>query len=452
MYINPRRSHTSLARHIWWQNQIKSIRRGKKANGRVPPSFPSHKLIKTPRPRPPPASKSSELKHHQPTRNTHKDSLSHDYDIDSSFGLAFFVYSLHIIFARGANTRIPNNTPIINMKFLETLTVACLLAFNTPALAHPQAVSDIQLRRREAEAVQEAASIFAPVSDLWKRKGGGGGGGKGGSSGGSSSSGKGGSSSGSSGSSGYVPVSISGSGGDISLSERRERGSGVLVAGVGSSTSSQTRNRAAHTFKDPSKSAAGEEESPEEKVTSLRPRRFGGGFVGSFGGFRSSKGSSGKTSEKMVPSPIRPSLGSDDKFSKTNKISSTSSGRGSSSSNAGGSTKTGSGVTPRFGGGRYYGGGATTPYTAGRASPRGIAPVFLVGGALAVFPGLWLYGAYSYPYYHPYTFHNRTGRRNSTTNTTTPTREIHFGEIEMRQDDGGVNETKPVTCLCAEYR
>ncbi len=341
------------------------------------------------------------------------------------------------------------------MKFLEPLTVACLLALNTLALAHPQPVADIQLQRREAEAVQEAASVFAPVSDLWKRKGGGGGGGKGGGGSSSSSSGKGGSSSSSSGSSGYVPVSISGNGGDLLFSERGECGIGV-VASVGSSTSSQTRNRAAHISKESSKSSAGEDKSPKLKVTTLRLRRFGGfaaGFGrGSFGGSRGSKGSAGKISEKMVPSPIRPSLGSDDKHAKTNKISSTSTGRGSSSSNSGGSTKTGSGVTPRFGGGRYYGGGATTPYTAGRTSPLGVAPLFLGAGLLAVYPGIWLYGAYAYPYGHPYSFHNRTGRRNSTTNTTTPTRDLHFGEIEIRQeDDSGVNETKPVTCLCAEY-
>ncbi|KAG4432352.1 hypothetical protein IFR05_012171 [Cadophora sp. M221] len=131
------------------------------------------------------------------------------------------------------------------------------------------------------------------------------------------------------------------------------------------------------------------------------------------------------------------------------KTSSGATGRGSSGSNAGGSTKTGSGVTPRFGG--KYGGGASTPYTSGGRSPRGITPVFLGVGLLAVYPGLWLYGAYGYGYYNPYHFHNRTARRNSTnTNTTnTPTRD--FPELVIRQDDGGVNESKPVTCLCAQY-
>jgi len=46
-------------------------------------------------------------------------------------------------------------------------------------------------------------------------------------------------------------------------------------------------------------------------------------------------------------------------------------------------------------------------------------------GAAAIFPGLWLYNVYSYPYSRPWTFHN------STTNA---------------------NETKPVNCLCEEYQ
>jgi len=106
-------------------------------------------------------------------------------------------------------------------------------------------------------------------------------------------------------------------------------------------------------------------------------------------------------------------------------------------------------VRPSFGGGRYYGGGATTPYTAGARSPLGILAVPLAFSALAFYPGIWLYGAYAYPYGHPYTFHNRTATNH--TNTTTTTRDLHF-DIEIRQDSStGVNETKPVTCLCAMY-
>ncbi|KAF2668814.1 hypothetical protein BT63DRAFT_286139 [Microthyrium microscopicum] len=98
---------------------------------------------------------------------------------------------------------------------------------------------------------------------------------------------------------------------------------------------------------------------------------------------------------------------------------------GGSSSSGGGTSRGGSGVTPSYGGGRYYGGGASVPYAAGARSSRGLAPVGLLGvGALAFFPGLWLYGAYLYPYSSPYSFHNRTSNN---------------------------NETKPVECLCQEY-
>jgi hypothetical protein len=87
---------------------------------------------------------------------------------------------------------------------------------------------------------------------------------------------------------------------------------------------------------------------------------------------------------------------------KSDKYSSSSSPKGSSSSNNGGRTKTGSGVTPNYGGGRYYGGGATSPYQSGSRSPLGIAAVPLAFGvgALAFYPGIWLYGAYAYPYGH----------------------------------------------------
>jgi hypothetical protein len=99
--------------------------------------------------------------------------------------------------------------------------------------------------------------------------------------------------------------------------------------------------------------------------------------------------------------PLIPSAFSFGSFStaKSNKPSS-SSGRGSSSSNTGGATKTGSGVTPNYGGGRYYGGGATSPYTSGARSPLGIVGIPLAFGALAFYPGIWLYGAYAYPYGH----------------------------------------------------
>jgi len=89
-----------------------------------------------------------------------------------------------------------------------------------------------------------------------------------------------------------------------------------------------------------------------------------------------------------------------------------SSSRGRPGDNAGGSTRSGSGPPPAYGGGRY-GGGAAVPYRAGAA--RGsIVPFALVGGALAFWPGLWLAGAYMYPYSHPYRYYNETARENQT--------------------------------------
>ncbi|XMA18411.1 hypothetical protein WAI453_011202 [Rhynchosporium graminicola] len=122
------------------------------------------------------------------------------------------------------------------MRFLETVAV-CLLATNTPVLAHPQPVAEIAAEGREA--VREVDELFAPVSDLYKRKGGGGGGGKGGgggSSGGSSGKGGSSSSSGSGGTSGYVP----------SFTHRegvRSNGIAQRVAEVGSSTLTSESSR-----------------------------------------------------------------------------------------------------------------------------------------------------------------------------------------------------------------
>ncbi|KAK3627560.1 hypothetical protein LTR56_019144 [Elasticomyces elasticus] len=108
---------------------------------------------------------------------------------------------------------------------------------------------------------------------------------------------------------------------------------------------------------------------------------------------------------------------------------SSSSSSSGSSAPKGGSGSTGSstgsrGSTPSYGGGAYYGGGARAPYTSGRTSPGGVAPYFLAGGALAFFPGLWLYGAYAYPYYGLHSYRNNTSGR---------------------------NETMPVDCYCAQY-
>lgn len=140
--------------------------------------------------------------------------------------------------------------------------------------------------------------------------------------------------------------------------------------------------------------------SPSEE---LWKRKGGGGGGGKGSGASSSGGSSGGSS-----------AGS----------SGAGRGAGSSSSSSGGRTSTGSGVSPSYGRG-YYSGGASVPYTAGARSASGIKPLlFLSAGAFAVFPAIWLYGVYSYPYTQPYSFHNIT------TNA---------------------NETKPVDCLCEEY-
>ena len=93
-----------------------------------------------------------------------------------------------------------------------------------------------------------------------------------------------------------------------------------------------------------------------------------------------------------------------------------------SSSNVGGRTSAGSG-TPRGSGGSYSG-GASVPYTASGRSPSGIAPFLLPLGALAFFPGLWLFSVYAYPFTQPISYHNNTNNQ---------------------------NQTLPVLCLCQQY-
>lgn len=74
---------------------------------------------------------------------------------------------------------------------------------------------------------------------------------------------------------------------------------------------------------------------------------------------------------------------------------------------------------------RFYAGGARTPYAAGTKSPSGITPFLLPAAALGFFPGLWLYGAYAYPYSHPYYYEDEQTHK---------------------------NESLPVVCLCQEYQ
>ncbi|KAM0131109.1 hypothetical protein ACHAP3_007055 [Botrytis cinerea] len=175
----------------------------------------------------------------------------------------------------------------------------------------------------------------------------------------------------------------------------------------------------------------------EKRGGDLFKRKGGGGGGGKGGGGSSSSGSSSSGSSSGSSSSGGGS-----------SSSGSSSGKGgvtSSSSSAGGATKAGSGPAPAYGGGRYYGGGATTPYSSGARSPLGIAPVFLGVGLLSIYPGLWLYGAYSYPYHNPYIFRNHSATRNGT-NTTS-------NSVVTRQesDTTGVEQKKPVTCLCAAY-
>lgn len=74
---------------------------------------------------------------------------------------------------------------------------------------------------------------------------------------------------------------------------------------------------------------------------------------------------------------------------------------------------------------RYYAGGARTPFAAGAKSPLGITPFLLPAAALAFFPGVWLYGAYAYPYTHPYYYMDEQHHK---------------------------NESLPVVCLCQQYQ
>jgi hypothetical protein len=63
--------------------------------------------------------------------------------------------------------------------------------------------------------------------------------------------------------------------------------------------------------------------------------------------------------------------------------------------NARGKTVFSLGVRSAYGRGRYYGRGATVPYTAGQRSPLGLAPLLIPPiTALAIFFGLWLYSIY----------------------------------------------------------
>lgn len=66
--------------------------------------------------------------------------------------------------------------------------------------------------------------------------------------------------------------------------------------------------------------------------------------------------------------------------------------------------------------------------------------------------GLFLFGAYSYPYHNPYTFHNRTAPANDTSNgNSTHAGRALWEREDVADADEGAEQTKPVTCLCAAY-
>jgi len=140
----------------------------------------------------------------------------------------------------------------------------------------------------------------------------------------------------------------------------------------------------------------------------LTKRKGGGGGGGARGGSSGASSGTGSTG-------------------KVGGTSGSSSGSSSSGGRPGTSSSSGSSGSPRsYGGGRYYSGGSPSRYSAGAVSPRGISPLYFA--APFAFGGLLAYGAYSYPYSHPYSFRNL-----SHTNTTE-------------------NQTIPVNCLCGQYQ
>ncbi|KAK5663551.1 hypothetical protein OQA88_3982 [Cercophora sp. LCS_1] len=164
---------------------------------------------------------------------------------------------------------------------------------------------------------------------------------------------------------------------------------------------------------------------PDEHVGNEFWKRRGGGGGGGRGGGGGSSGSSGGRGGSSSGSGSSGSTGSSG-GTRSGGSSGSGGGRGSSTSSVGGRTTTGSGPAPAYGGGKYYGGGAAVPYKAGDRSRSGINPVLLgAGAAVAFWPGLWLYGAYMYPYTHHHSFYNASSKQ---------------------------NETKPVTCGCDPYQ
>ncbi|KAF4960240.1 hypothetical protein FSARC_10528 [Fusarium sarcochroum] len=165
------------------------------------------------------------------------------------------------------------------------------------------------------------------------------------------------------------------------------------------------------------------ESEPSADEHELYKRRGGGGGGGRGGGGGSSSGGGrsggsssgssgsrgGSSSSSGSGSSRSGSSGSGSSRSGSSRGSSSRPGSSGSSGSRGGSGARGTGPQPNFAGGRYYPGGAATPYRSGGRSPgASILPFVLIGGALAFWPGVWLYGAYMYPYHNTYHFHNET--------------------------------------------
>ena len=136
------------------------------------------------------------------------------------------------------------------------------------------------------------------------------------------------------------------------------------------------------------------DDSPLADYSPLEKRKGGGGGKGG-GGSSGGKGGGGSSGSGGRP------------------ISSYSF---SPSSSTGGRTRDGSGPPPPYSG--RYAGGAAVPFTAGGKSPsRGIAPYALPIAGLAIFPGIFLFGAV-WAYGYPIGYNYYDGVRNHTSNVT----------------------------------
>lgn len=88
------------------------------------------------------------------------------------------------------------------------------------------------------------------------------------------------------------------------------------------------------------------------------------------------------------------------------------------------------------------------PFTSGRRSPNGLAPLILpLAFAAAIFPGLWLYSVFSYQYNTPYYYRNVTRPSND------DDRDLFRRQVtsDNGTDTTGTVQVLPVYCLCQEF-